>query len=47
MAECREKARARMAAGKPVNRIAAAIIIAVWLLLAALGVVLVFRAIGR
>jgi len=43
MAECREKAQAVMAQGKPTNWIAAGVIIAVWLLLAALSVVLVKR----
>ena len=38
MAECREKAKAVMSAGKPTNRIAAVVIIAIWLLLAALGI---------
>jgi uncharacterized membrane protein YkvA (DUF1232 family) len=43
MAECREKAEAVMAQGKPTNWVAAGVIIAVWLLLAALSVVLVIR----
>ncbi len=43
MAECREKAREIMAQGKPVNRAAAAVVVAIWLLLAALAVVLVTR----
>jgi uncharacterized membrane protein YkvA (DUF1232 family) len=43
MAECREKARSRTGAGKPRNWIAAAIIIAVWLTLATLGIALVAR----
>lgn len=43
MAESREKAREVMAQGKPVNRAAAAIIVAVWLLLAALAIVLAVR----
>ena len=38
LAECRERSRAVMQAGQPVNRIAAAIIVAVWLLLAAWGI---------
>lgn len=41
--ECREKAREIMAQGKPVNRTAAVVIVAIWLLLAALGIVLVVR----
>jgi hypothetical protein len=38
MADCRERSRDVMAQGKPVNKIAAAIIVIVWLLLAALCV---------
>jgi uncharacterized membrane protein YkvA (DUF1232 family) len=36
LAECRARALASMADGKPVSRIAAAVIIGIWLLLAAL-----------
>jgi uncharacterized membrane protein YkvA (DUF1232 family) len=36
LAECRARAQASMADGKPVSRIAAAVIIGIWLLLAAL-----------
>jgi uncharacterized membrane protein YkvA (DUF1232 family) len=43
MAECREKAREMMAAGKPANWAAAVVIIAIWLALAALGILLVVR----
>jgi uncharacterized membrane protein YkvA (DUF1232 family) len=43
MAESREKAREVVAQGKPVNRAAAAAIVAVWLLLAALAIVLAVR----
>jgi uncharacterized membrane protein YkvA (DUF1232 family) len=46
LAECREKAAATAREGKPVNRIAAAVIIAIWLLLAALAVWLGVRAFG-
>ena len=46
MAECREKAQGVMAQGKPVNRTAAAVIIAIWLLLAAWTAVLVVRALN-
>ena len=47
MAECREKARDAMGhQGKPVNRAAAALIIAVWLLLAAGAILLALRLIG-
>lgn len=43
MAECRESAREVMAQGKPINRIAAVIIVAIWLLLAALAIALVMQ----
>ena len=43
MAENRAKAEAIMRQGKPVNRVAAAVIIAIWLLLAALVVVWLAR----
>ncbi len=42
LAECRERARADE--GRPVNRIAAVVVVAVWLFLAALAVFLVARA---
>ena len=35
-AECRERAQASMAVGEPVSRVAATVIIGIWLLLAAL-----------
>jgi len=38
MAECREKSRELMAQGKPINKAAAAVIIAIWVFLAALCV---------
>jgi uncharacterized membrane protein YkvA (DUF1232 family) len=38
MAECEQKSREAMRQDKPVNKIAAAVIIAVWLVLAALAV---------
>jgi uncharacterized membrane protein YkvA (DUF1232 family) len=47
MAECRERAHDVMGQGKPVNRAAAAIIIGVWLLLAALAIVVVIRILNR
>ena len=48
MAECREKARLAMQPGKPVNWVAAGIIVLVWLVLAALGVELMMLAVrGR
>jgi len=46
MAECREKAEDVVAQGKPVNWAAAAIVIATWLLVAALVVALVQRALA-
>ena len=45
LAECREKAQAAMSQGKPTNWVAAGVIIAIWLLLAALAVLLVMRTI--
>lgn len=41
LAECRERAREVMAGGKPINRIAAAVVVTVWIALAALAVFLV------
>ncbi len=38
MAECRERARAEINAGRPTNWVAAAVIVAIWVALAALGV---------
>ena len=43
LAECRERAREVMAAGKPVNRIAAAVVVAVWIALALLALALLAR----
>ena len=43
LVECREKAHMVMAQGKPVNRVAAGVIIAIWLLLAAFGVGVIVR----
>ena len=43
MAESREKVKDILSQGKPVNRAAAAIIILIWLLLAALSVALVIK----
>jgi uncharacterized membrane protein YkvA (DUF1232 family) len=43
MEECRVRAKEVIAQGKPVNRTAAAVIIAIWLLLAALSSVLLVR----
>lgn len=47
MMDCRERARATTQAGQPTNWVAAGIIIFVWVLLAALAVLLVWRAVGR
>jgi uncharacterized membrane protein YkvA (DUF1232 family) len=41
LAESREKASALMSAGKPTNWVAAAVVVAIWLLLAAMAVALV------
>ena len=41
--ECRERAREVVASGKPVNRVAAAVVVAIWVALAALAVFLVAR----
>ncbi len=43
MAESRARAQASLANGKPVNRAAAIVIVALWLLLAALGIALAVR----
>lgn len=43
LAECREKAEAIISQGKPVNWVAAAIIIAIWIALALAGVLLMVR----
>ena len=45
LAECRERATIEMHRGKPVSRVAAAVIVMVWLGLAVLGSWLVWRAI--
>ena len=47
MAECREKARAVMAQGRPVNKKAAVVIIVIWLLLATLVIALVLRVVRK
>jgi uncharacterized membrane protein YkvA (DUF1232 family) len=46
LAECREKAAAMHEQGMPVNRAAAAVIVAIWLLLAAVVIALVVRAVS-
>jgi uncharacterized membrane protein YkvA (DUF1232 family) len=45
MADSRARAQAAMAEGKPTNWVAAGFIIAIWLLLAGLGIALIVRAI--
>jgi uncharacterized membrane protein YkvA (DUF1232 family) len=47
MAECRDKAQAAMSEGKPTNWVAATVIVAIWLLLAALAIVVIVQAIQR
>jgi len=43
LAECREQAEEVIREGKPVSRVAALVVVAVWILLAALAVALVVR----
>ncbi|CAA9480473.1 MAG: protein of unknown function DUF1232 [uncultured Rubrobacteraceae bacterium] len=43
LVECRERSREVIARGKPVNRVAAAVVVAVWVALAALAVFFVGR----
>ena len=43
LAECREQAEEIIRQGKPVSRVAAFVIVAIWILLAALAVALVVR----
>jgi len=47
MVECRKKARVVMAQGRPVNKKAAVVIIAIWLLLATLVIALVLRVVKK
>ena len=47
MAECREKAEAAMSDGEPTNWKAAAVIVALWVLLAILTVVVIARIVTR
>jgi uncharacterized membrane protein YkvA (DUF1232 family) len=44
MVECRARARAELADGKPVSRAAAAVIVAIWVVLVVLVVLLIVRA---
>ena len=43
LAECRARAREVMASGKPVNKVAAAVVVAVWVALAVVAISLVAR----
>jgi uncharacterized membrane protein YkvA (DUF1232 family) len=43
LVECREKAQIVMSQGKPINRVAAIVIITIWLLLAAVVIIFVVR----
>jgi uncharacterized membrane protein YkvA (DUF1232 family) len=43
LADCRAEAQRVMVAGKPVNRVAAVVIVAVWVLLAVGGMLLILR----
>jgi uncharacterized membrane protein YkvA (DUF1232 family) len=43
MADCRERSRDIIGQGKPVNRVAAGVIIAIWLLLAAAAIFLLIK----
>ncbi len=47
LAECREKAEAVMAQGKPTSKIAPIVIVAIWVLLGVLGVIWVGRILKR
>ena len=47
IAECREKSREAMAQGRPTNWYAAAVVVAIWLLVAGLVAALITRAIRR
>jgi uncharacterized membrane protein YkvA (DUF1232 family) len=46
LAECRKQAQEALRQGKPVNWLAAGVIVAIWLLLAALAIVLTLRVIN-
>lgn len=47
LAECREKAQALVDRGKPSSRVAASVVVLIWLGFAALAVVLILRALRR
>ncbi len=44
LTECRVRARETLRHGKPVSRVAGAVIVVIWLILAALGIVWAYRA---
>jgi uncharacterized membrane protein YkvA (DUF1232 family) len=46
MAECRVRSQEVMAQGKPNSRVAAVLILGIWLIAAALGIVIAARALG-
>ena len=46
LAEHREESREIMKAGKPVNKVAAAVIIAIWIFLAILGIIYTYKIVG-
>jgi uncharacterized membrane protein YkvA (DUF1232 family) len=46
MAECRARAEALAASGKPASRVAAVVIVCIWIVLAALGSWWAYRALG-
>ena len=47
MTECRDEAQAAMSEGRPTNWTAAAVIVAMWIFVAALVIVVIVRAIQR
>lgn len=47
LTEHRERSREVMKTGKPVNKVAAAIIIAIWLFLAAFGIIYTYKIVSR
>jgi uncharacterized membrane protein YkvA (DUF1232 family) len=44
--ECREQARALTAEGTPVSRVAAAVVVLIWLLVASMSIVVLVRMVG-
>jgi hypothetical protein len=47
LAECRGRSEVMLSEGKPINRKAAAIIVAIWVLLGVLAIALVLRIVSR